>query len=87
MCRIREEVDRLLGNKSEIGYNDVNELKYTAAVFKESMRLYPPIPIFTRFTTDELQCGPYTLPKGTSIMVRVHSVLSFSCIIYPIYVA
>ena len=40
--RAREEVDRVLGARTEITCQDVNELKYCSSIFKESLRLFPP---------------------------------------------
>lgn len=35
--RVREEVDRVLGQRTEITHQDMNDLKYCSAVFKEAM--------------------------------------------------
>ena len=40
--KAREEIDRVLGEKTEISYQDAVELKYVQCIFKESLRLYPP---------------------------------------------
>ena len=67
--RVSEEVDRVLGDKSEVTFQDVNELKYCSAVFKESMRLFPPVPAISRFATDELNIDGVKIPANSAIMM------------------
>ncbi len=38
-CRARDEVDRVIGNKSEVTYQDINNLKYCSYAFKEALRM------------------------------------------------
>ena len=37
--RAREEVDRVIGDKNEVTYQDINNLKYCSYIFKEALRL------------------------------------------------
>ena len=46
-ARLREELDRVLGGRPP-GFEDVPNLPYTRAVFEETMRLYPPVPLLSR---------------------------------------
>lgn len=46
-------------------YEDLPRLAYNLRVFKESMRLYPPIFIFGRQAITDVEIGGYLLPKGT----------------------
>ena len=38
-------------------------------MFKESLRLYPPLPLFTRDACAELTVGGYRVPAGTVLIV------------------
>ena len=44
LLKAREEIDRVLGERTEITYQDTVDLKYIRAIFKEALRLYPPAP-------------------------------------------
>jgi Cytochrome P450 len=37
--------------------NDINEMKYLERVIKETMRLYPSIPIFGRELKEDVEIG------------------------------
>ncbi len=67
--KAREEVDRVIGEKNEITYQDSIDLKYCSAIFKETLRLYPPVPILGRETQDEMHINGYFIPKNTAIFV------------------
>ena len=69
LIKAREEVDRVLGERSEITYQDVNELKYCSAIFKESLRLYPPAPAISRQTKDVLTVNGCEIPENSQLIV------------------
>lgn len=64
-----EEVDRVLGNREIVEEPDLNELKYLHLVMRESMRLYPPIPILPRRVEQDINLGGYDIPAGTTLVV------------------
>ena len=51
-------------------YDDLKRLPYTLAVFKESMRLYPPAYVLGRRVTADVMIGGHFLPRGTIAMVN-----------------
>jgi cholesterol 24(S)-hydroxylase len=63
--RAREEVDRILGERTEITYQDTVDLKYCSCIFKEALRLYPAVPILDRHATDEIIINGYKIPSDT----------------------
>lgn len=67
--KAREEIDRVLGERTEITYQDVAELKYCSAIFKEALRLYPPAPSIGRQIKDTMHINGYEIPKETNIIV------------------
>jgi cytochrome P450 len=60
-ARVREEVDRVLGDRPP-SERDLPNLTYTNMVLAESMRLYPPTWLFVR-----MALGSDTLPTGAVI--------------------
>lgn len=69
--KAREEVDSVLGERTEISYQDVNELKYCSAIFKEALRLYPPAPSIARQIPQDITVGGYKIPKNSQIFVWI----------------
>ena len=71
--KAREEIDRVLGERTEVTFQDVNELKYCTAIFKEAMRLYPPVPMITRANPEEIDVHGIKIPKDTPLVVNIIS--------------
>lgn len=58
--KILEEMKELWlqnGGNKEFSVNDLNNLKYLDRVVKESLRLYPPVPYFGRYLSEDLYLG------------------------------
>ncbi|MBF8270334.1 MAG: cytochrome P450 [Gammaproteobacteria bacterium] len=66
--RLHGELDSVLGDRTP-GFDDVSKLPYTRAVFEETMRLYPPVPILSREAIGEDQIGKYHVPQGAQVVV------------------
>lgn len=64
--RLREEVDAL-GRVPT--HADLPRLALATRVFKESMRLYPPVYLFGRVVAEEVEIAGTLLPKGTVVLV------------------
>lgn len=45
---------------------------HDSALFKESLRLHPPVTVFSRRTVQDLQLGEYTIPAGWHVGVSVY---------------
>nr|UOU03258.1 cytochrome P450 3049A1 [Brachionus rubens] len=69
LAKLREEVDRVIGSKTEITYEDLGELEYTNCVFKETLRKWPPAPEFSRKTYQEIELEGIKIPENTWIML------------------
>lgn len=68
--RLREEVDAI-GRVPVI--EDLPKLPLALRVFKESLRMYPPVYIFGRISTRTVRVGDYDLPKGTVVLVSPYA--------------
>lgn len=79
--QLQAECDHVLAGRPP-SVEDLPELPYTLQVFKETLRLYPPVYAFTRGTTEPVQCGKYFLPKGTSVVISPYT-LHRRSILFP----
>ena len=77
----RKEINEVLGERTEITYQDVNKLKYCSNIFKEALRMYSPVVIIFRYTTEDMTINGIKVPKGTTIGVCTNncSYLAFFC--------
>jgi enediyne biosynthesis protein E7 len=67
--RLEAEVDAVLGDRPP-GPTDLSQLRYTRAVLKEAMRLYPPVwLLLPRRTAVAEQIGGYDIAAGTKVLV------------------
>jgi cytochrome P450 len=65
---LRDEISRVLGGRDAC-FEDIPRLTYTAMVFQEAMRLYPPAPAFGRRPTEKIAIGGYDIRPGSSILM------------------
>ena len=66
--RLRAEVRRVLGETSA-DFSQLRQLPFTRAVFKETLRLYPPITFMPRVALKATQVGPRKLRRGALVMI------------------
>jgi len=65
-AKVEAEVAEVLGNRTPTPA-DFPQLSYTLKVFKETMRLYPPVPVLPRKIEADDVLGQYALEGGNSI--------------------
>jgi len=65
------EIDSITGGDPdyELQYTDLMALPYTTQVIKETLRIYPPMPITIRRSLKDGTLGPYRVRKGDIILV------------------
>ncbi len=71
--RIAAEVERVCGS-ARIGPEHLDDLEITRAVFKETMRLYPPAPMMNRVLTEKVVLGGEVLEAGTNIVIPIWAI-------------
>eukprot|EP00795_Rhopilema_esculentum_P008283 gene8283-14241_t len=66
--KVQEEVDRVWSNQGSKSFLDMSkDLEYLTCVIKESLRLFPPVPLFARDTQDPVDLGDgLVLPAGST---------------------
>ncbi|WJX88756.1 hypothetical protein P8452_70808 [Trifolium repens] len=71
MKKVQEEVRRVVGNKSKVEENDINEMHYLKCVVKESLRLHPATPLMApRETISSVNLNGYDIPEKTMVFVN-----------------
>ncbi|CAM4927161.1 unnamed protein product [Rotaria socialis] len=68
----REEVDRILSNGKLPTNDNLTDLVICEAIINETLRLYPPAPVFTRYCIREHIIGdehPIRIPAGATILI------------------
>lgn len=61
---------------------DIREMRYLEQCIKETLRLYPSVPLIARKLTDNIRCGKTTIPGGSSILIFPYATHRLSSI-YP----
>jgi len=65
--RLREEYAAI--GKDQLDYDDLNKLDDSKLVFKEALRMYPPVPAIPRRTLKDMDIFGYHVPKNTAVAI------------------
>jgi cytochrome P450 len=68
LARLRAEVDAVCGD-GPVGFEAAKRLDYARAVFRETLRLYPPITFLPRVALETARVGPRTVRRGALVMI------------------
>ncbi len=68
VARMREEIDEVVGTE-DVTFEHLKRLPYLRAVFRETLRLYPPITFMPRVALQDTTVGPRRLPRGALVMI------------------
>ena len=66
---MRFEIDTIIGKKLFISLNDVKQLVYAEHIFKETLRIWPPITSINRVTNEIIEIDGLSIPEDTHISV------------------
>ncbi|GAP38681.1 cytochrome P450 family protein [Piscinibacter sakaiensis] len=66
--RLADEVDRVLGDR-EPGPDDLRELVFTRQVFRETLRLFPPVGFFAREAAEDDRMRDKAVPRGATVTI------------------
>ncbi|VIO98703.1 Uncharacterized protein BM_BM8635 [Brugia malayi] len=69
-AKVQKEVDEVLGEENRsVTYEDLGQLRFLEACIKETLRLFPSVPMQARQLTKATKIGNKILPRGTSVMI------------------
>jgi cytochrome P450 len=66
-ARVRAAVDALDGRPPTLA--DLDRLELLTRVFKEALRMYPPVYLFARMSIADVTIGGYAVPKNTVFLI------------------
>jgi cytochrome P450 len=72
-AKLHAELDDVLGDRDP-NPDDLPRLRYTDAVFSETLRLYPPASAFGRRVLERCEVGGYTLEAGAGVVISPYVV-------------
>jgi len=70
---LEEEVARVTGGR-EVEAAHIEQLVLTQQVIKESMRLFPPVPLMTRQAVVDARLGGHPVRAGTSVVLPIYAI-------------
>ena len=68
VVRMRAEIDRICGD-GPVEFEHIKRLTFTRNIFRETLRLYPPITFIPRVASEATTIGKYKVKKGAMIMI------------------
>lgn len=71
MQRAKEEVQAVIGDNPP-QFEHLRDLSYLGAVIDESLRLYPPIHLGSRFAARDLEFNGYHIPAGMRVLYSIY---------------
>ncbi|XVE68502.1 hypothetical protein DITRI_Ditri09bG0073000 [Diplodiscus trichospermus] len=74
MKKVQEEVRNVVGKKSKVDVNDINQMKYLNCVIKETLRLHPAAPLVPRATTANVKLGGYDIPSNVTVFINAWAI-------------
>ncbi|XP_077528118.1 cytochrome P450 4C1-like [Haemaphysalis longicornis] len=71
--KVQEEMDAIFmdDDSRDVTREDTDRMEYLEACFKESMRLFPPIPFIGRILDESITLGGVDIPKGVTVFVNM----------------
>lgn len=66
-----EELDAVFRDYGGINGKSLNKMVYMEQCIKETLRLYPSVPVISKKLVEEVQLGSYTLPKDLNVLISL----------------
>ncbi|PNF35384.1 Cytochrome P450 4C1 [Cryptotermes secundus] len=71
--KVHEELQCIFqGSDRPPTMKDLADMKLLERVIKESLRVYPSAPLFSRLLREDIEIGGYTIPAGSTLRVNVY---------------
>jgi cytochrome P450 family 4 len=74
--KLNREIDEILGEDGELSFKLLNNFKYLEMVIKETLRMYPPVPIISRRSFEEVDLGDFIAPANANYNIGLYETLN-----------
>jgi len=75
MKRLQEEIESIVGQHGRVKESNLATMKYLHCVVKETLRLYPAVPLaIPHESVEAVTVGGYYIPKKATVMVNVWAI-------------
>lgn len=70
--KLFNEIEKIVEDKNEeINDSQLHKMNYLEMVIKETMRLFPVLPIHAREASEDIELENFTIPAGANIVISV----------------
>lgn len=74
MKKLQEEIKVIAQGKAKITEADLGKMKYMNSVFKESLRLHPPLPLIGRDLSQDVKLMGYDIEARTKVFINTWAI-------------
>ncbi|KAK3084346.1 hypothetical protein FSP39_011928 [Pinctada imbricata] len=69
--KVYKEVQEVVGDRTDIQWEDLSKFKYMTMMIKEIMRLYPPVPVISRRLTRPMDFDGTVIPENFTVDIMI----------------